>query len=88
LSSLNIHTHLNIHTMKAIIENKASRNQEFIGEITNAILDCETRGQIVAVMSKLFSQTDLATAFHFGFGSNHMWVSNVDNNKRVIFVEL
>jgi hypothetical protein len=74
--------------MKAIIENKASRNQEFLGEITNAILDCETRGQIVVVMSKLFSQTDLATAFNFGFGSNHLWVANSDNNKRVIFVEL
>jgi len=74
--------------MKAIIENKASRNKEFVGEITNAILDCESRGQLVSVLSKLFSQSDLATAFHFGFGSNHLWICNADNGKRVVFVEL
>lgn len=80
--------------MKAIVENPLNVNCSPIAislyvNILNRITQSKNEQDLRGVMKYAFIEYPVTfnSIFDYGFGSNHMWVSEKESGKRLILVE-
>lgn len=80
--------------MKAIVENPLNVNCSPIVislyvNMLNKIVQCNDEKELREVMkfSSIEYPVTFNSIFDYGFGSNHMWVSEKESGKRLILVE-
>lgn len=80
--------------MKAIVENPLNVNCSPIAislyvNILNRITWCKNENELRDTMkfSSIEYPVTFKSFFDYGFGANHMWVSDKESGKRLIFVE-
>lgn len=78
--------------MKAIVENPLMnllpKAMEIYVEVLNTITSCNNEGELRECMKLIESRYCYSfEIFDYGFGKNHMWVSERESGKRLIFVE-
>ena len=78
--------------MKVTIENKIThptfKLSELFGLMINSLVKCENRKQLKNELTWLFQHEEIKEYFEYGFGGNHLWISERCTNNRIIFVEL
>jgi hypothetical protein len=74
--------------MKVIVENLPSGDRDFFIVILNSIINAKDQNDMRNRIKLIFNFFEQSDDYIYGFGGSHMWVSNSDNKKRVLFVEL
>lgn len=72
--------------MKAIIEKNSDK--DFFRRILYVIRTSDSDSVLRRRMTRIFTLFIDSSDFDFGFGGNHMWVSDIHTKERLIIVRL
>jgi len=72
--------------MKAIIEKTS--NKDFFERILYVISNSDSESVLRNRMTRIFTLFIDSSDFDFGFAGNHMWVSDIHTNERLVLVPL